>query len=54
MPSIAIASKKKKQYTLSDFVLRTDRKDIDRIYNRAIKKADKMQADMLKRAAKIK
>jgi hypothetical protein len=54
MNSTVLIPKRKKQYNLSDLVIRSDEKEIDRIYDRAAKKADKMQKNMLKQASRIK
>ena len=47
-------AKKQKKYSLADLVNRSNEKEIKAIYVRAAKEADKMQAEMLRRAARIK
>lgn len=54
MNNLLTLPRKKKQYDLSDLVIRGADKDIDRIYRRAIKKAAKEQDALLKKAKKLK
>ena len=53
MNSISVLRERKK-VTFADLVRRPNDKNVQKVLDRAVKKADKMQAEMLKRASKIK
>lgn len=52
--NVAILPRKKKSYDLYDIVSRSDDRDVDRLYRRAMKKAAREQEELIKKAKKIR